>query len=384
MNRTYAMSEKKLSQAVHFSEPPPDIIQAVQVVATAPSMASMLTTAPASEYQQIISNSVAVPLNQNQNDALVLFVSGIGGSNFRRSALLRLLNQGNYNAVPVEIRKWIKVRQNGQLVDSQELIRQRTAEAELFATPIAALVQGLSGILPNFEEAYVATLNYPVEPDIKLIGFKTIRIDKDSLSEFNRFYAEQRNGIDLIRNHHYDPGSGQMRVYFPVQSAIVNMGTDRVEASQYGGLASVPNADIGAISVVGRKQTNNIRGVQSNTISDGIIRLNDPVRVDHIIRSKILVFDFGERQITDHHDHNGPALASSSPVSCMSNHGGVNCTTAFGVGQGRCPFNATVCMDYNGVFTDCVNYSSGWKKYRNFILSDCDYALGQGHCWNEV
>lgn len=79
-----------------------------------------------------------------------------------------------------------------------------------------------------------------------------------------------------------------------------------------------------------------------------------------------------------------------STVSCMNNHitpAGVkqNCTTAGIVPfQGRCPFNPAVCMDYNGIFTDCINHGGGWRKYRNFIGSDCDWALAAGECWNEI
>lgn len=40
------------------------------------------------------------------------------------------------------------------------------------------------------------------------------------------------------------------------------------------------------------------------------------------------------------------------------------------------------CLDYNGRFGNCRNYSSGWRRYANFVLSDCDYAWGTfGLCW---
>ena len=41
---------------------------------------------------------------------------------------------------------------------------------------------------------------------------------------------------------------------------------------------------------------------------------------------------------------------------------------AFGIFMGRCPFNAAVCMDYNGVGTNCVK--GGWRKLINFPGSD--------------
>lgn len=66
-------------------------------------------------------------------------------------------------------------------------------------------------------------------------------------------------------------------------------------------------------------------------------------------------------------------------ISCVANHGGKNCSNAFGINNGRCTFNPNVCMDYNGWFTDCVN-----GKVSNFPGSDCDTAMGRGECWNEI
>ena len=59
-------------------------------------------------------------------------------------------------------------------------------------------------------------------------------------------------------------------------------------------------------------------------------------------------------------------------ISCVANHGGKNCSNAFGINNGRCTFNPNVCMDYNGWFTDCVN-----GKVSNFPGSDCDTVSGE-------
>ena len=50
-------------------------------------------------------------------------------------------------------------------------------------------------------------------------------------------------------------------------------------------------------------------------------------------------------------------------ISCMANHGGKNCSNAFGINNGRCTFNG---------------------KVSNFPGSDCDTAMGRGECWNEI
>ena len=106
--------------------------------------ATQLLAQKASDFQQVINDRVTVELNQNQNDSLVSFVYNIGGSNFQKSTLLRLLNQGDYGAVPTEMKKWTKASQNGKLVDLPGLVRRRDAEAELFQRLAPATAQSLS------------------------------------------------------------------------------------------------------------------------------------------------------------------------------------------------------------------------------------------------
>jgi GH24 family phage-related lysozyme (muramidase) len=77
----------------------------------------------------LVRDAVKVPLNQRQFDALVSFVFNVGEGNFGRSTLLRRLNAGKYDAVPAELRRWVKA--GGRTL--QGLVRRRAAEAALFA-----------------------------------------------------------------------------------------------------------------------------------------------------------------------------------------------------------------------------------------------------------
>jgi flagellum-specific peptidoglycan hydrolase FlgJ len=85
-----------------------------------------------SNFENTINQQISVTLNQNQFDALVSFVYNIGSANFGQSTLRRVLNEGNYSAVPAEMRKWVKIRQNGALVTSQGLVNRRNAEIEMW------------------------------------------------------------------------------------------------------------------------------------------------------------------------------------------------------------------------------------------------------------
>ena len=96
------------------------------------------------DAQKTVSEVVKAALTNEQQDALVSFVCNIGRGPFQQSTLLRLLNKGDYNAVPIEMEKWVKTYENGALVESPDLLRRRKAETALFRGADPAIAQSLS------------------------------------------------------------------------------------------------------------------------------------------------------------------------------------------------------------------------------------------------
>lgn len=84
------------------------------------------------DAERAVNEAIKVPLNQNQFDALVSFTFNIGAGAFRSSTLLKLLNQGQYDQVPAQLRRW--VRDNGKVV--QGLVNRREKEIVLWNTPV--------------------------------------------------------------------------------------------------------------------------------------------------------------------------------------------------------------------------------------------------------
>lgn len=80
------------------------------------------------QYEAAVTNSVKVPLTQNQFDALVSFTYNVGIGAFQKSTLLKKLNAGQYDAVPGELMKWTKA--GGKELPG--LVRRRRAEAALW------------------------------------------------------------------------------------------------------------------------------------------------------------------------------------------------------------------------------------------------------------
>lgn len=85
-------------------------------------------------YEDAIERLVVVDLNQNQFDALVSFVYNCGVGALQNSTLLKLLNQGKYEAVPGQLMRWVNA--GGKRYEG--LVRRRRAEGALFAEPMPA------------------------------------------------------------------------------------------------------------------------------------------------------------------------------------------------------------------------------------------------------
>ena len=82
------------------------------------------------EFEDYVESYVKVELSQNQFDALVAWTFNLGPGNLSESTMLKKLNEGDYESVPDEMRRWNKA--GGEVLNG--LVRRRDAEAELFST----------------------------------------------------------------------------------------------------------------------------------------------------------------------------------------------------------------------------------------------------------
>jgi len=79
-------------------------------------------------FENIIKTSVRVPLDQCEFDALVSLVFNIGGGNFRKSTLLKYLNNLYYDKAADEFLRWN--RAGGNVIFG--LTKRREAERNMF------------------------------------------------------------------------------------------------------------------------------------------------------------------------------------------------------------------------------------------------------------
>lgn len=75
---------------------------------------------------------VKVPLNENQEGALISFIFNLGVGNFSSSTLLKLLNQGKYLEASEQFVRWNKSK--GRVLTG--LTNRRLEEKQLFNTPV--------------------------------------------------------------------------------------------------------------------------------------------------------------------------------------------------------------------------------------------------------
>jgi lysozyme len=80
------------------------------------------------EYEHYINSLVTVPINQCQFDALVSWVYNLGPNNLKKSSMLRILNEGKYDEVPAQMKRWNKA--GGKILEG--LVRRREAESDMF------------------------------------------------------------------------------------------------------------------------------------------------------------------------------------------------------------------------------------------------------------
>src|ERR1700761_8325800 len=105
-----------------------------------------------------INSWVFSPLTQNQFDALVAFAFNVGLQNFRRSSVLRRLNEGAHLQAACAMEMWRTADFEGERIVVDALMRRRSAEMALFLTPMEGHIPVPSLIVvPRVDEQVART-----------------------------------------------------------------------------------------------------------------------------------------------------------------------------------------------------------------------------------
>ncbi len=135
-----------------------------------------------SPMEALLQETVRAPLNQNEHDALISLVFNIGEENFRKSTVLRKLNQGDKLGAAKAFEMWTRAHVNGELVTLDGLVRRRAAEKSLFLMPTdASLVIPSADIRPA-AECETGIVSAKGDKPRALVEFNELRQDEASLS----------------------------------------------------------------------------------------------------------------------------------------------------------------------------------------------------------
>ncbi len=229
----------------------------------------------------------------------------------------------------------------------------------------------------NFETSYmkknVSNKTRSGMQPIKLVGYVTIAYHGEDSVFVNKLWSYYKKEIDKAGS--FLVLDGKVRVYFPLREAIVNTGNVTCYSDSLGNINKQFLSIDDNFAIKGRKRTS------KNVFTKFAYSFKPEKKYADY---KALVFDFGEKNLCCAMSLMGVkrmktrAETCGGGVSCLQNHGGVNCTVAFSLNSGNCVIKYDRCMDYNGWGSDC----SGSHLY--FLGSDCSKAMAEGHCWNEV
>lgn len=244
------------------------------------------------------------------------------------------------------------------------------------STKLDSRTISLDDEIAKFEKSYIQNYSLSGESEVRLIGFKTMKLEEGKDKEVVKWVSKKyQKEIAEMKGLFIAPDFSFYRVYFPMHTAIVDFMGKEYKANEKGIIdlsLSRSKGDISSIEITGRVKSDKVVGCGSNIITPDKIILKDKL-VPCKSENNTLLFDMG---LINCCEESGEMR--STP--CTQNHQPyANCSDAFGIWGDNCVTRRDVCMDFNGYGSDCVK---GPKTY--FIGSDCQKAMLQGHCWNEI
>lgn len=145
------------------------------------------------EVTKAVNDWTFTPLTQNQFDALVCFAFNVGLENFRRSTVLRRINEGAMLQAACALEMWRKAEFEGERIVVDALVRRRAAEKSLFLTPTHGWVPAPSPVVrPRVD--YDASAAQPKQRPLSLI----VPLDGDEANAHEEVVAAQDGQPDEV------------------------------------------------------------------------------------------------------------------------------------------------------------------------------------------
>ncbi len=131
-------------------------VSAREGVVVTPEDAEALLYYDLSDVAEKVDAWTFTPLNQNQFEALTAFAFNIGPENFRRSSVLKRVNEGQHLAAAAALELWRKADFGGEDLVIDALVRRRAAEKAHFLTPPEGFKPSPTPVLrPTFDHSVI-------------------------------------------------------------------------------------------------------------------------------------------------------------------------------------------------------------------------------------
>lgn len=109
--------------------------------------------------------------NENEFAAMVVFTFNVGTANFRSSSVCRLFNAGDRQGAARAFLLWDKAHVKGIVTVLPGLQQRRSAESQLFLTPVGDAIVGAEVVVP--EESGVSAIAPPKPPTNNAVPIAT-------------------------------------------------------------------------------------------------------------------------------------------------------------------------------------------------------------------
>jgi lysozyme len=193
------------------------------------------------EITDAVIDAVFAPLTQNQFDALCAFAFNVGIDNFRRSLVLRRVNEGDPLRAASALEAWRKAEFEGERIVVDALVRRRAAEKALFLTPADGFTAAPTPLLqPEIDED--APDLSPRAPSVEILPSLEGELVTATRAAPGALQADEDGGYRPARGDGWSelkpavPGEAEAPVdAFPAVSSVAGEGAPPVEAFAPGG-----------------------------------------------------------------------------------------------------------------------------------------------------
>lgn len=289
--------------------------------------------------------------------------SGNKCDNIRATGMLKYGSIYNHK---YEMIGWVEKNSSGSLVNGKVTGFHEIASSR-------GISHNIQQEINDFENSYIANFSSNKVDEITMFGYKTMMLEGENKEIVKWQYKNYKKEIDDQKGIFIASDFSFYRIYFPMHTALISF--ENVEyAANEKGMIQLPiqrSKALNSLAITGRIKSDKVTGCGSNIITPNKIILKDALTPAEII-GNACIFNMGLIDCCE--------SETRASVACTQNHGSyANCSDAFGIWGDNCVTRRDVCMDFNGYGSDCVK---GPKTY--FIGSDCQKAMLQGHCWNEI